>query len=257
MMNNISWSFSDKTVLITGANRGIGLATANLFAHAGAHVFALSRTTGSQDLHAGVHELIVDVTTADIARAVGVAAKVTGRIDICVANAGAVLVEDYAVTDPAEWSRLVDVNLIGVMKTLQAALAYMGAHDAGGRLIVTSSAAGVRGEQDTPTYSATKAAISGLVQALAVQYAPRKITVNAVAPGEIDTRMNREGRARVAARRGRRSEDLLRELIADHIPLHRLGTPQEIANLIAFLASAESAYITGQTIVIDGGQLLI
>lgn len=257
-MNNTSWSFPGKTVVVTGASRGIGLACVNLFAGAGAHVFALSRTGGTGGLHSSAHALSVDVTDSrDLALAIGTAAGLTGRIDICVANAGAVLVEDFSATDPAEWSRLIDVNLIAVMRTWQAALAYMGTNGSGGRLIANSSAAGVRAEPDIPAYSATKAAIGALVQALAVEYAPRQITVNAVAPGEIDTELQRDARDRVARRHGRRSEDLFCKLISESIPLHRLGRPNEVAALVAFLASAEAAYITGQTIVIDGGQLLI
>jgi NAD(P)-dependent dehydrogenase (short-subunit alcohol dehydrogenase family) len=258
MTSEISWSFAGKTVLVTGASRGIGLATANLFAAAGAHVLALSRSGTADGLHPEAHSLSVDVTSAvDLVDAADQAASHSGRIDICVANAGMGMVENYATTDPAEWAQVVDVNLLGVMRTWQAALRHMGAGGSGGRLIANSSAAGVRGEPGTATYSATKAAISGLVQALAIEYADRGITVNAVAPGEIDTRLNREGRARVAARQGRGLEELLDELVSDHIPVGRLGSPDEVAALIAFLAAGESSYITGQTIVIDGGQLLV
>jgi NAD(P)-dependent dehydrogenase (short-subunit alcohol dehydrogenase family) len=251
---NISWSFTGKTILITGASRGIGAACANLFAQAGANVFALSRTTG-ESLHPGVHSLRVDVTDMDgLKKAASAAAASTGRIDICIANAGAALVEEFASTDVAEWSRLIDINLTGVMRTWQAALPYMGA---GGRLIANSSAAGVRAEPDIPAYSATKAAIGGLVQSLAILYARRQITVNAVAPGEIDTELNKAARERVAKKRGVSNEDIVRELLANHIPLRRMGSPGDIAALVAFLASSESGYITGQTLVIDGGQLLV
>jgi len=256
-MSRIRWSFAGASVLVTGASRGIGLATANLFAEAGAHVLAVARSAAAADLHPHARALSVDVTNAaELAAAAEQAASHTGRIDVCVANAGVGMVEDYATADPAEWARVVDVNLLGVMRTWQAALRHMGA-GGGGRLIANSSAAGVRGEPGTPTYSATKAALSGLVQALAVEHADRGITVNAVAPGEIDTQLNRDGRARVAARLGRQPDELLAELISHHIPAKRLGQPAEVAALIAFLAAAESAYITGQTIVIDGGQLLV
>lgn len=257
-MSNLSWSFSGRTAVVTGASRGIGLASANLFAAAGADVFVLARSKPAESLHPQAHVLSCDVSAADeLADAIANAASLGGGIDICVANAGVGLVEDYEETDPEEWSRLIEVNLLGVMRTWQAALPHMGKEGKGGRLIANSSAAGVRGEPGTAAYSASKAAISGLVQALAIEYAPRGICVNAVAPGEIDTRMNREGRARVAARAGRASEDLLQELICDHIPAGRLGRAEEVASVIAFLASEEASYITGQTIVIDGGQLLV
>jgi NAD(P)-dependent dehydrogenase (short-subunit alcohol dehydrogenase family) len=257
-MSNITWSFSGQTAVVTGASRGIGLATANLFATAGAEVYALSRSKPAEDLHQDVHVLTCDVSSAsELADAIAQAAATTGAIDICVANAGVGLVEDYEHIDPVEWSRLLEVNLLGVMRTWQAALRHMEAAGRGGRLIANSSAAGVRGEPGTAAYSASKAAISGLVQALAIEYADRNITVNAVAPGEIDTQMNREGREKVAMRLGRDSDELLRELTSAHIPTGRLGQSEEVAALIAFLASDQASYITGQTILIDGGQLLI
>ena len=256
-MSNVNWSFSGCTAVVTGASRGIGLASANLFAAAGADVFVLARSKPAESLHPQAHVLSCDVSATDELAAAIAQAGSAGGIDICVANAGVGLVEDFESTDPVEWGRLIDVNLLGVMRTWQAALPHMGKEGKGGRLIANSSAAGVRGEPGTAAYSASKAAISGLVQALAIEYAPRSICVNAVAPGEIDTRMNREGRARVAERQGRASEDLLQELICDHIPAGRLGRAEEVASVIAFLASEEASYITGQTIVIDGGQLLV
>ncbi len=253
---SITWSFAGRTVLVTGASRGIGLASARLFADAGAEVFALARS--EQEQAPRLHPIVADVRSAgQLAEAARRAASQTGRIDICVANAGGVVVEDYAQTDPQHWRELIDVNLTGVMRTWQAALPYMGQEGHGGRLIANSSAAGVRGEPLIAAYSASKAAISGLVQALALYCAKRGITVNAVAPGEIDTQLNREGRRGAARRQGRPEQELLHEMLSGAIPLGRLGEPEEIASLIAYLASDEAAYLTGQTLVIDGGQLLV
>jgi len=257
-MGQVTWSFDARTVVVTGASRGIGLATTNLFAGAGAQVLALSRSGASEELHPAARSLTVDVTNAEqLAAAMQEAAAPSGRIDVCVANAGEVLVEDFSATDPAEWSRLLDVNVIGVMQTWQAALAHMGAEGRSGRLVAISSAAGVRGEPDIPAYSAAKAAIGGLVQALAIKYAERGITVNAVAPGEIDTAMNHRARQLVASGSGRQAEHMLRDLLSDDVPLGRLGRPDEVAAVIAFLASDASSYMTGQTLVVDGGQLLV
>lgn len=255
-MSNIQWSFQGQTVIITGASRGIGLATANLFADAGASVYALSRSKPAADLSDEVEVIACDVAAAkDVSSAMQQIAARSGGIDICIANAGTCMVEDFAEADPAEWERIVDVNLLGVMRTWQAALPHMSGAD--GRLIANSSAAGVRAESPIPAYSASKAALTGLVQSLAIRYADRGITVNAVAPGEIDTDMNRGARAAMASSVGRTSEELLQELLNEHIPAGRLGSEQDIAATIAFLASEESSFITGQTIVIDGGQLLI
>jgi NAD(P)-dependent dehydrogenase (short-subunit alcohol dehydrogenase family) len=256
-MSSITWSFEGKTALITGASRGIGLASAELFARAGAEVFALSRSGISDGLPDNVHALSVDVTDTDqLTRAAQEASRRLGRIDICIANAGIGMIEDFATTDPAQWVHAIDVNLIGVMRVWQAVLPYM-TDGRGGRLIANSSASGVRGEAGTATYSATKAAISGLIQALAIEYASRKITVNAVAPGEIDTQLNREGRQLIAEQRGTSSAALLNELLTDHVPLGRLGSAEEVASAIAFVASDEAAYMTGQTVVMDGGLVLV
>jgi NAD(P)-dependent dehydrogenase (short-subunit alcohol dehydrogenase family) len=256
-MSSIKWSFEGKTALITGASRGIGLASAELLAQAGAEVFALSRTGAADGLSGNLHSLSADVTDADqLKRAAQEAAKRSGRIDICIANAGMGMIEDFATTDPAQWAHAIDVNLIGVMRVWQAVLPYM-TDGRGGRLIANSSASGVRGEAGTATYSATKAAISGLIQALAIEYASAKITVNAVAPGEIDTQLNREGRQWIAQQRGTSSEELLNELLTDHVPVGRLGSAEEVASLIAYVASDEAAYMTGQTVVMDGGLVLV
>jgi NAD(P)-dependent dehydrogenase (short-subunit alcohol dehydrogenase family) len=257
-MSNIEWSFAGQTVLLTGGSRGIGLAVANLFADAGAKVYALSRSTPDEALSSDVEVVACDVASQDdLSAAVRQISADGGGVDICIANAGVCMVEDFATTDPAEWSRIVDVNLLGVMRTWQAALPLMAADGRGGRLIANSSAAGVRAESPIPAYSASKAALTGLVQSLAIRYADRGITVNAVAPGEIDTDMNRGARAQMAQSVGRSSEELLHELLSEHIPAGRLGQERDIAATIAFLASEEGSYITGQTIVIDGGQLLI
>lgn len=256
-MSNIRWSFEGQTVLITGGSRGIGLATANLFADAGAKVYALSRSTPDEALSGEVEVIVCDVASReDLSEAVREAAA-GGGIDVCLANAGVCMVEDFATTDSSQWSRIVDINLLGVMRTWQAALPLMATEGRGGRLIANSSAAGVRAESAIPAYCASKAALTGLVQSLAIRYADRGITVNAVAPGEIDTDMNRNARAAIAKEAGRSSEDLLREMLSAHIPAGRLGEERDVAATIAFLASEESSYITGQTIVIDGGQLLI
>jgi NAD(P)-dependent dehydrogenase (short-subunit alcohol dehydrogenase family) len=256
-MATIAWNFTGRTALVTGASRGIGLATANLLAGAGAHVVAASRTGAADGGHPALRHVVCDVTdSAQLATAVAAAAEPSGRLDICVANAAVVLVEDFATSDPEEWRALLSVNTVSVMETFQLAAAKMTDGD-GGRLIAISSGAGLRGEPDVPAYSASKAALGALVQALAVGHAAARITANAVAPGEIDTHMNHEARAGVAGRRSRPAHELLDEMVERDIPAGRLGTAEEVAALVAFLASDEASYVTGQTIAIDGGQLLV
>jgi glucose 1-dehydrogenase len=257
-MGHITWSFAGQTAVVTGASRGIGLATANLLAGAGAAVLALSRSSTTESVQPNVEIVRCDVCNEEeLAEAMRQAAAYTGRIDICVANAGIGLIEDFENSSSTDWSHIVDVNLLGVMRTWQAALRYMGGHGTAGRLIATASVAGLRGYPDTPAYTATKAAVSGLTQALAIRYASRAITVNAIAPGEIDTQLNRDDRETLARRQGRRGDELLHEILGEHIPAGRLGAPTEVAGLVAFLASDEASYITGQTIVIDGGEILV
>jgi meso-butanediol dehydrogenase/(S,S)-butanediol dehydrogenase/diacetyl reductase len=254
-MGNIEWSFGGKVVVITGVSRGIGLATANLFASAGAEVFGISRSDVPKELVREVRPIECDVASATaVTAAIDTITHHASRIDICIANAGVGLVEAFESTPEHDWQRVIDVNLLGVMRIWRAAISHMGA---GGRLIANSSAAGVRGEPATPAYCASKASLTGLVQSLAVQYARRGITVNAVAPGEVDTRMNHDNRDVIARSIGQPADVLLAELVTQHIPVGRLGSPDDVASLIAYLASAEAAYITGQTLLVDGGQLLI
>lgn len=246
-----------KTAVVTGGNRGIGRATAERLAADGARVSLVDLAPLDDGPTGSVRSFVADVSDPVAMEDAMTFACGDGRLDICVANAGVITEFDgFLGGGVGEWERTLRVNLLGVLVTFQAAVRRMVGDGRGGRLLATSSNAGLRGEAGVPAYCASKAGVVALVQSLAVELAPEGITVNAVAPGEIDTAMN----ARVAVERGNRegrSPDQLRaELVDAAIPARRIGRPAEVAALFAFLASDEASYITGETIRIDGGQTL-
>jgi NAD(P)-dependent dehydrogenase (short-subunit alcohol dehydrogenase family) len=233
-------SLEGRRALVTGAATGIGAATVRRFSAEGAHVLGVD----ADPAYSGV----ADVTDPDeIARAVLAA----GELDICVANAGISLMEPFLDGDMSSWERVLRVNLLGVMNTFQQAALAM---RPGGRLLATASVAGLRGEPDASAYCASKAGVLGLVRALAVELAPRGLTVNAVAPGQIDTRMNSTDLETVSRREGRPAAELLQAHLETRVPARRLGTPDEVAGLFTYLAS-EATFVTGEVIRIDGGEL--
>ena len=193
--------------------------------------------------------IVADVTDP---AAMATAVAAAGDLDICVANAGISLMEPFVEGDPEAWRRVVEIDLIGVMVTFQAAARTMA--DRGGRLVAVSSIAGIRGEPDTSAYAAAKAGVLGLVRQLSVELSPLAVTVNAVAPGQIDTGMQRRDLDALGRRIGRPAADLLREHLDLRVPARRLGLPEEVGALIAFLASDAAAFITGEVVRIDGGE---
>jgi NAD(P)-dependent dehydrogenase (short-subunit alcohol dehydrogenase family) len=244
-----------KTALVTGAAKGIGRATVERFLSEGAHVFAVVRPASGPG-PAGAHTLEADITDpASMAAAVACAAR-SDRLDVCVANAGAFLEYDSFIgADIGTWDELIRTNLVGVLVTLQAAARQMTPDRRGGRLLVTSSLAGLRGEPRSPVYGATKAALHAIVQSLAVELAPFDVTVNAVAPGQIRTQLNERNMRLLGQRRGQ-SLNQTRDSWVSRIPARRLGEPAEVAAAFAFLASDEASFITGEVVRVDGGELV-
>jgi NAD(P)-dependent dehydrogenase (short-subunit alcohol dehydrogenase family) len=244
-----------KTALITGAAKGIGWATAERFLRDGARVFAVVRADSGRGPE-GAQTLEADVTDpASMAAAVDRAAAAR-RLDVCVANAGAFLEYDpFVAAESSTWEELVRVNLLGVLITFQACARRMTLDDGGGRLLATSSLAGLRGEPRSPVYGATKAGLHAAVQSLAVELAPFRVTVNAVAPGQIDTEMNERNMRRLGERRGQ-SLDHIRSRWMARIPAGRLGAPEEVAAVFAFLASDQASFISGEVIRVDGAELV-
>lgn len=234
---------------MVGSARGIGAAIAKRFAEEGAKVvLADTEKEPGEEMARTLQGLFVQTDVSkpqEIERAVAETVAQYGRIDILVQNAGIypwTLIENIS---PAEWDRVFAVNMRGTFLAAQAALPHMKAQNYG-RMIFTSS---ITGPHVTSPghghYSATKAAINGFIRAAALEFASYGITVNGVEPGNILTEGMKAHRS-----------DVFIQQMASSIPLGRLGTPQDVANAFLFLASDEAAYITGTTIVVDGGQLL-
>jgi 3-oxoacyl-[acyl-carrier protein] reductase len=243
----------DKVALVIGAARGIGAAIAKRLLEEGARVViadTLAAEGAATARRLGQHGDATFVA-ADVSRKEAVDALVEatlrrhGRIDILVQNAGIfpyTLLSDIAVE---EWDAVLAVNLRGCFLAIQACARPMRA-ERYGRIVLTSSITGPRVAQPGHGhYSASKAGINGLIRAAAIELAPDGITVNGVEPGNIMT----EGM------RAERSAEYVAAMAAS-VPLGRLGTPRDVAHAVLFLASDEAAYVTGTTIVVDGGQIL-
>jgi 3-oxoacyl-[acyl-carrier protein] reductase len=243
-----------RVAVVTGGGRGIGRAIALRFAEAGARVVIGTRTESAgravlEEIHAtgGSAELVVcDIGFKSEAVAlIEQAEKLFGGIDILVHNAGVFPYAPLQSLSDEDLDRSVDVNLKACFWLARAALPLL-RKSAAGRILVTSSVSGNHANAPGLThYSATKAGVTGFVRNLALDLAPLGITVNAVEPGFILTERNRDPAI----------ADMVDATIAQ-IPMRRGGDPADIANLMAFLASSEAAYITGQSIVVDGGLTL-
>ena len=238
----------DRIALVIGAARGIGAGIAERFAGEGARVVvADSDAAGKTTAKACGGDFVeLDISQqADVRRAVTTTLDLHGRLDILVQNAGIypwTLIENI---EPEEWDRVLAVNLKGTFLAARAALAPMKAQHYG-RMIFTSSITGPRvTSPGHGHYSASKAGINGFIKAAALEFAPYGITVNGVEPGNILTEGVKEGRSAAFI-----------QSMQDMIPLGRLGTPRDVANAVLFLASDDAEYITGTTIVVDGGQTL-
>ena len=239
-----------KTVLITGASRGIGRATALRFAREGYNI-VINYLRSVDAAHHLLHELQdypcnAILIQADITNRVQVRGMVSqsltqfGAIDVLVNNSGIAQQKLFTDITEDEWNNMFDVNVKGAFHCCQFVLPDM-IHRKEGRIINVSSMWGITGASCEVHYSASKAAVIGLTKALAKEVGPSGITVNCVAPGVIDTDMNA----------CLRPEDLA--ALREETPLGRLGRPEDIANLIYYLASEQASFITGQVIGADGG----
>jgi 3-oxoacyl-[acyl-carrier protein] reductase len=244
---------SGKVALVTGGSRGIGRAIVETLAREGAKVAFVYK--GSQDAANALaseqtgqgREVIAiqgDVaSTEDADRIVAEVVAKWGRLDILVNNAGIIKDGLLATMERDAWQAVIDTNLTGVYNFCHAAVRQMMGQRYG-RIVNMSSVAAEYGNQGQVNYAASKGGIQGLTRCLATEIGKRKITVNAVAPGFIETDMTEAVRNLGGAK------------IVDSVPLKRLGKPEDIANAVLFLASDEASYITGVTLTVDGGMTL-
>jgi NAD(P)-dependent dehydrogenase (short-subunit alcohol dehydrogenase family) len=237
-----------RIAVVTGAARGIGVATARTLHALGARVVATGRDLAAlpemgEDGQPFAARLVMDVSTEDSVRSA--AAEVIerfGRVDILVNNAGQTNVAPFMETSESDFERMLTTNLLGVVRCSREFGAHMVA--AGyGRIINVGSTAGVRGRRHETAYSASKGAVVAFGATLAMEWARTGVTVNTVCPGYITTDINASFLADEANRRS----------VERKIPMGRIGRPAEFAAVVAFLASRASSYMTGTTIMVDGG----
>lgn len=229
-----------KAALITGGASGIGAATVELFGREGATVGVLDRK-----LDAGPRRYEVDVRDGDAVRAaIDAFAADTGRIDILVNNAGTGDLRPLHTVDDKLWHRIVDVNLTGTFNGTRAAIPHMLAAG-GGAIVNNASLSGLMPTRNEAAYSAAKAGVIALTKSTALEYGPT-VRVNCVAPGHIRTPLSAAFDT---------FPDVF-EPVLNTLPLKRVGEADEVARVMLFLASAASSYVTGQTIIVDGGASL-
>ena len=256
--------FVGKTVVITGASGGIGAAMAKRFVAEGANVVvsAIDRRVEqvAQDLRdAGgkVMASVMDVTSKEqVDQLYDLAETQFGTVDISIQNAGVITIARIEDMTEAEWDKIMAVNTKGVFLCCQEAIKRMRKHGKGGRLINTASGQARQGFIFTPHYAASKFGVIGITQSLAKEVAKENITVNAICPGIIETEMwayNDQAWGKLLG--NYKPGELMAEWVKN-IPMGRAGTGEDVSGLVAFLSSKDAAYITGQTINIDGGLIM-
>jgi len=242
-------SNQNKVAIVTGARQGIGLGIAQDLAKNGYNIVIsdISQTdcdnAASQIQVEGVQVIGIACDVANksqVENLINATIEKLGRLDVLVNNAGIYPFKSFQELQEEDWDKVLDVNLKGVFLTSQIASKVL---PEGGRIINISSIASIIGFQGLSHYCASKSAVNGFTRALALELAAQNITVNAVLPGAIATP-------------GAQMPDDTKQQTIANIPLQRIGQPEDIANMVTFLSSDKSSYITGQTFVVDGGWTL-
>jgi len=250
MSTNHGQKLAEKIAVITGGNSGIGLATAKRFVEEGAHVVITGRR--EKDLKEAAAFIGRNVTTVagdvsnleDLDRLYAVVKKKHGHIDILFANAGGGTVAPLAVATEAHFDQTVDVNVKGLFFTVQKALPLF---KDGGSIILNSSVSNVLGVPAFTAYAASKAAVRSFARGWTMELKDRKIRVNSMSPGPIETPALEK-----AGLTAEQAEQAAAQFVSQ-VPLGRRGKPEEVAAAVTFLASDESSYITGVDLAVDGG----
>ena len=255
-----------KVALVTGAGSGLGQATAELFAHQGAKVIVADISLRrAEAVAAGINgsgkRVKALAVRGDVSKKEEVEAMVAdgkrrfGTISILVNNAGIAQIKNFLDISPEEWQRMIDVHMKGTFLCTQAVIKDMIAAN-WGRVINTASVAGMEGGPQNSHYAAAKAAIIGFTRSLALEYARNNITVNAVAPGLIDTPMARGAGAGQNGVMDEAKAEQVKQFFLRRIPVRRLGHPVDIATAHLYLASDDAAYVTGQIVSPNGGYVM-
>jgi meso-butanediol dehydrogenase/(S,S)-butanediol dehydrogenase/diacetyl reductase len=253
-----------RVAIVTGGSQGIGRAVAERLAEDGATVavIALHEETVAEvvrDLRAGgaaALGVVADVSDeADTARYVAATVRAFGRVDILVNNAGTIAIGPVVETSTATWDHVLSVNARGVFLGCREVARQLIDQGGGGRIVNVASGAGLQGGASIAAYAASKFAVVGFTQSLAAELAPHGISVNACCPGHVTTTRMWDQIDADFARTSGAAPGETKESVVKDVPFGRSGRPEEIASVVSFLASDDASFMTGESVVVDGGLL--